>query len=118
MYVLLERQGDNFSRKTRHNDTHHFYGENSFVAVRQLVVERHDDAVGDDGDDDGPFEDGPVDKPGGEPSHRTGRRKEKEGGGPRVGHTLLFLAIGIGCGRSTHGKEGPGASSHSPDEAG
>ena len=78
-YYVLERQRDNFNRKlNRRKDTHHLNGKNSFVAVRQLVVERHDDAIGDDGDDDGPFENGPVDEPGGEPSHRAGRRKEKE----------------------------------------
>ena len=51
--------------------TYHLNGEDGFVPEGQLVVEGHDDAVGNDGDDDGPFEDRPVDEPGGQPSHGT-----------------------------------------------
>ena len=57
--------------------TYHLYGKNGFVSVGQLVVERHDDAIGDDGDNNGPFEDGPIDEPGCESSDRAGRRKQK-----------------------------------------
>ena len=89
-------------------------GENGLVSVGQLVVERHDDAVGDNGDDNGPFEQRPVDEPSCQPSNRAGRREKKEGGGPRVGHALLLLATGL---FATHGKVGAEAGSRSPDEA-
>ena len=77
-------------------------GEHSLVAVRQLVVEGHDDAIGDNGDNDGPFEDRPVDKPSGQASNRAGGGEEKEGGWARVGHALFFLATGIGSSRTPH----------------
>ena len=43
--------------------SYHFYGQDGLVSDRELVVQRHDDTVGDDGQDDGPLEHRPVDEP-------------------------------------------------------
>ncbi len=59
--------------------------------MRQLVVEGHDDAVGQDGDHDGGLEDGPVDEPGGEPAQGARRGEQEQGGGTLVQHVVLLL---------------------------
>ena len=71
---------------------YHFLRERNLVPSGQLVVQGHDNAVGDDGEDDGPLEDGPVHEPHGQAPGRARRGEDEERGGPRL---LLARAISL-----------------------
>ena len=50
---------------------YHLYGQNRFVPRRKFVVQRHDDAIGDDREDDGPLEHRRIHQPCEQSSDRT-----------------------------------------------
>ena len=61
--------------------------------VGELVVQGHNDTVGHDGEDDDPLEGRPVDQPGHEPAHWTGRCEQEQRGGTPI----IWLVLAGNC---------------------
>ena len=77
--------------------TYQLQWHDGLVIVGELIVQRHDNAVGHDGEDDNPLKGRPVDQPGHQPANRAGRGEEEEGRRPSVvGLVLLLLDHGGG----------------------